>query len=556
MSNKEATLEKSSTVMDVAAPLLAVNDLTVSFRTSAGDFTAVRNASFEVAAGRTLAIVGESGSGKSTLAAAINRLLASNATIATGSVMFEGRDLTQVSERAMREVRGAGIGLVPQDPMSNLDPVLRIGAQIVEVLETHGYATGKAARTRAIELLAMVGITEPERRFSQFPHEFSGGMRQRVLIAIGLACEPRLLIADEPTSALDVTVQRQVLDQLALLTERMGTAVVMITHDLGLAAERADDVLVMFRGDIVEHGPAREILLNPQHEYTKRLLDAAPSLTSHRATTRVRHDGPGGDVITVTDLKKEYRVRDRAWGKKRAFTAVKESSFTIPRGQTVAIVGESGSGKSTTARLVLGLEAPTSGRIDLDGADIAGLKGAARVAFTRRVQPVFQNPFASLDPLITVGETIGEPLVVHRIGTKATRAARVLELAAQVALPPELLDRRPHELSGGQCQRVAIARALALEPDLIVLDEAVSALDVLVQAQILELLTRLQDEMGLSYLFISHDLAVVRQVSDFVHVMRLGEIVESGTPEAIFDAPQHEYTRALLAAIPDPRARL
>jgi len=556
MSNKEAVLEKSAPVDGAAVPLLAVNDLTVTFSTSAGEFTAVRNASFEVRAGRTLAIVGESGSGKSTLAAAINRLLASNATIATGSVMFEGRDLTKVSERAMRDVRGAGIGLVPQDPMSNLDPVLRIGAQIVEVLETHGYATGKAARVRAIELLAMVGITEPERRFSQFPHEFSGGMRQRVLIAIGLACEPRLLIADEPTSALDVTVQRQVLDQLALLTERMGTSVVMITHDLGLAAERADDVLVMFRGDIVEHGPARDILLNPQHEYTKRLLDAAPSLTSHKPTTRVRHQGAGGDVITITNLNKEYRVRDSAWKPKRAFTAVKDSTFSIPRGQTVAIVGESGSGKSTTARLVLGLESATSGRIDHNGLDVAAQTRAQRFAFTRKVQPVFQNPFASLDPLVTVGATIAEPLEVHRIGTKESRRARVLELAHQVALPEELLSRRPHELSGGQCQRVAIARALALEPELIVLDEAVSALDVLVQAQILDLLTRLQDEMGLSYLFISHDLAVVRQVADFVHVMRLGEIVESGTPEAIFDAPQHEYTRALLAAIPDPRARL
>ena len=555
MSNKEAVLEQRPEVA-TATPLLAVNDLSVSFRTSAGEFTAVRNASFTLEAGRTLAIVGESGSDKSTLAATINRLLANNATIATGSVMFEGRDLTTLSERAMREVRGAGIGLVPQDPMSNLDPVLRIGRQIVEVLETHGYATGKAARARAIELLTMVGITEPERRFSQFPHEFSGGMRQRVLIAIGLACEPRLLIADEPTSALDVTVQRQVLDQLASLTARMGTSVIMITHDLGLAAERADDVLVMFRGDIVEHGDARDILLNPQHEYTKRLLDAAPSISSHKATTRVRHVGAGGDVVTVTDVRKEYKVRDNPWKPKRAFVAVKESSFTIPRGQTVAIVGESGSGKSTTARMVLGLEAPTSGRIDLDGVDIANPSKDARFAFTRRVQPVFQNPFASLDPNFTVGDTIREPLDVHRIGDKASRSARVLELAHEVALPPELLDRRPHELSGGQCQRVAIARALALEPELIVLDEAVSALDVLVQAQILDLLTRLQDELGLSYLFISHDLAVVRQVADQVQVMRLGEIVESGTPEQIFDAPQHDYTRALLAAIPDPQARL
>ncbi|WP_411698619.1 ABC transporter ATP-binding protein [Conyzicola sp.] len=554
MSNKEAVLDLGAVdpTAKVVVPLLSVRDLTVTFRTRAGEFTAVRNASFDLHAGRTLAIVGESGSGKSTLAASINRLLASNATVASGEVIFEGVDLTTVGDRQIRAIRGAGIGLVPQDPMSNLDPVLRIGRQITEVLETHGFATGKAAVARAIELLEMVGIPEPERRFRQFPHEFSGGMRQRVLIAMGLACEPRLLIADEPTSALDVTVQRQVLDQLAALTTRMGTSVIMITHDLGLAAERADDVLVMFRGDIVEHGPARQILENPRHEYTRRLIDAAPSLTSHRPTERARHSSAVGDVITVTNLTKEYRVRDTAWGAKRGFLAVDDSTFSIPRGHTVAIVGESGSGKSTTARLVLGLEKPTSGTIDHAGTDISTMTRAQHFAFTRKVQPVFQNPFASLDPLYTVGSTIGEPLLVHRIGSRAEQRARVRELADQVALPENLLDRHPHELSGGQRQRVAIARALALHPELIVLDEAVSALDVLVQAQILDLLTRLQDEMGLSYLFISHDLAVVRQVSDFVHVMRRGQIVESGTPEQIFESAQHEYTRQLLAAIPNP----
>jgi peptide/nickel transport system ATP-binding protein len=556
MSNNETVLARPESVATPeATPLLSVKDLTVSFRTREGTFVAVRDASFDLHPGRTLAIVGESGSGKSTLAASINRLLASNATVSSGSIQFDGAELTTMTDRQIRSIRGAGIGMVPQDPMSNLDPVLRIGKQIVEVLETHGYATGKAATARAVELLAMVGIPEPERRIRQFPHEFSGGMRQRVLIAMGLACEPRLLIADEPTSALDVTVQRQVLDQMAALTERMGTSVVLITHDLGLAAERADDVLVMFRGDIVEHGNAREILDNPKHEYTKRLLDAAPSLTSHRPSDRTRHASAVGDLVTVSSLTKEYRVRDTAWGKKRAFRAVDDSSFTIPRGHTVAIVGESGSGKSTTARLVLGLEKPTAGTIDYNGSDIAKFGRREHFDFTRKVQPVFQNPFASLDPLFTVGATIAEPLVVHGIGTREERATRVLELADQVALPHAMLSRHPHELSGGQRQRVAIARALALEPQLIVLDEAVSALDVLVQAQILDLLTGLQDQMGLSYLFISHDLAVVRQVSDFVHVMRLGRIVESGTPEQIFENPQHEYTRQLLAAIPNPESR-
>jgi peptide/nickel transport system ATP-binding protein len=553
MSNNDTTLERSTTTSNgQSTALLSVRDVTVSFRTRAGDFTAVRGASFDLHAGRTVAIVGESGSGKSTLAAAINRLLASNATVTSGEVLFGGTDLTTLSEREMRGIRGAGIGLVPQDPMSNLDPVIRIGAQIVEVLETHGFATGTAARDRAIELLTMVGIPEAARRFRQFPHELSGGMRQRVLIAMGLACEPRLLIADEPTSALDVTVQRQVLDQLADLTARLGTSVILITHDLGLAAERADDVIVMFRGDIVEHGPARQILENPQHDYTRRLLDAAPSLTSHRPALRARHATAIGDLVTVTSITKEYRVRDSTWGRKRGFLAVDESSFSIPRGHTVAIVGESGSGKSTTARLVLGLEKPTHGRIEIDGVDTATMTRAEHFAFTRKVQPVFQNPFASLDPLYSVGATICEPLVVHKVGSRSEQIERVRELAAHVALPEALLERRPHELSGGQRQRVAIARALALHPELIVLDEAVSALDVLVQAQILDLLMTLQDEMGLSYLFISHDLAVVRQVSDFVHVMRQGRIVESGTPDQIFHNAHHDYTRELLAAIPNP----
>jgi peptide/nickel transport system ATP-binding protein len=537
------------------APLLAVTDLSISFRTSQGVFSAVRDASFTLQEGRTLAVVGESGSGKSTLAASINGLLAPNAMIVAGQILFEGTDMVTASAQQLTGIRGAGIGLVPQDPMSNLDPVHRIGHQIVEALEAHG-TPHRESHARAVELLGMVGIPEPARRFRQYPHEFSGGMRQRVLIAIGLACRPRLLIADEPTSALDVTVQRQVLDQLQHLTGDMDTALFMITHDLGLAAERADDVLVMYQGDLVEHGPAAVLLENPQHEYTRRLIEAAPSLAVRRGIPRAptpyaQAGGTAEDsVIELVDVVKEYTVRDSSFGRPRTFAAVTGSTFSIPRGSTVAIVGESGSGKSTTAKMVLRLDTPTTGHILCDGVDIASLRGDALKQFRQKVQPVFQNPFASLDSLFTIGDTIAEPLLVHGRGTPAERRMRVLELLDEVALPRELIDRYPHELSGGQRQRVAIARALALRPEVVVLDEAVSALDVIVQAQILDLLAELQRELGLSYLFISHDLAVVRQISDYVHVMSRGTIVESGTPDEIFGNPQHKYTRELLASIP------
>ena len=535
--------------MHTAPPVLSIRDLSVSFRTGGVEVPAVRGVSLDVAAGQTVAVVGESGSGKSTTAAAVNRLLPPGGRVTGGRILFEGRDLAELSEREMVAVRGAGIGLVPQDPMTNLNPLMRIGDQIAEALVVHGRATGKAARARVVELLELVGIPEPARRADQYPHEFSGGMRQRALIAMGLACRPRLLIADEPTSALDVTVQRRILDQLDALTEEMGTSVVLITHDLGLAAERADTVAVMYRGEIVEYGEAARILAAPGHEYTRRLLDAAPSLSS---TSLVKAAGPTAeprDLVEVRELTKEFPVRGGRGAADR-FTAVDRVGFTIPRGQTVSIVGESGSGKSTTANLLLGLERPTSGQVLFEGTDVAGLGRRELFAFRRRVQPVFQNPYASLDPRYTVARSIAEPLRVHRIGTARERERRVAELLDQVALPADMADRLPHELSGGQRQRVAIARALALSPDLVVLDEAVSALDVLVQAQILELLAELQRELGLSYLFISHDLAVVRMISHQVHVMREGRIVESGTPDRLFAAPESPYTRELLAAIP------
>ncbi|GAA2078370.1 ABC transporter ATP-binding protein [Microbacterium hatanonis] len=536
----------------VTEPVLRIENLTVAFRSGRELVTAVRDVTIRVDPGETVAIVGESGSGKSTTAAAVNRLLPENAVIVQGSVRFDGRDLTSLPETEMVRLRGAGIGLVPQDPMSNLDPLMRVGDQIAEALEVHGYTTGAGTHERVLSLLEAVGIPNADQRARQYPHEFSGGMRQRVLIAMGLACKPRLLIADEPTSALDVTVQRRVLDQLDQLTEEMGAAVFLITHDLGLAAERADRIVVMLKGDVVEEGPAAEVLRNPQHEYTRRLIDAAPSLAVR--TERPQRPTPEGasaaPLVEVTDLGKVFPLRSVKRGEPDTFTAVDGVSFSIPRGSTVSIVGESGSGKSTTANLILGLEDATSGSISFDGVDLATLRRSQMFAFRRRVQPVFQNPFASLDPRYTVGESIAEPMKVHRIGDAPARRARVEALLDQVALPRAMAERLPHELSGGQRQRVAIARALALKPDLVVLDEAVSALDVLVQAQILDLLAGLQAELGLSYLFISHDLAVVRMISDHVHVMQRGRIVESGSPDQIFGDPQQAYTRELLAAIP------
>ena len=532
-------------------PVLSIRNLSIGFRTGGEVVPAVREVSLDVGAGETVAVVGESGSGKSTTAAAVNGLLPENAVIGSGSILFDGRDIRTLTERQLVAVRGAGIGLVPQDPMSNLNPLMRIGHQIGEALEVHGRTTGRATVQRVHELLELVGIPDPVRRATQYPHEFSGGMRQRVLIAIGLSCNPRLLIADEPTSALDVTVQRRILDQLETLTSGSGTAVFLITHDLALAAERADRVAVMYRGQIVEQGLSEQVLRTPTHDYTKSLIAAVPGLSLGRAPMRTaareRISSQDVPLVSVRNVVKDYALRGRSSG---PFRAVDDVSFDIRAGSTVSLVGESGSGKSTTANMLLGLETLTSGSILFEGANLSTMRGRQLFALRRRVQPVFQNPYSSLDPRYTIARSIAEPLVVHKVGDTANRRQRVMELLDQVALPRVMADRYPHELSGGQCQRVAIARALALRPDLVVLDEAVSALDVLVQSQILELLASLQREIGLTYLFISHDLAVVRMISDEVHVMRGGQIVESGGPDQLFDHPQHEYTKELLAAIP------
>jgi peptide/nickel transport system ATP-binding protein len=560
-------------------PLLEIRGLQVGFATQSGMVPAVNGVDLTLVRGETLAIVGESGSGKTTTALAIINLLPKAAEITGGSIMFDGQDLTKLTEKELEEVRGTLIGFVPQDPMSNLNPVWRIGFQVEETLVANGMATrGRDARAKAITILQQAGLSDAEDRLRQYPHQFSGGMRQRVLIGIGLSSSPKLLIADEPTSALDVTVQRVILDHLAKLTAEAGTSVLFITHDLGLAAERAEKLVVMYKGRVVEAGPSVELLQNPQHPYTKRLVAAAPSLASqriqrsttsladldHRAdnavevdlivTAEERASRVAGAIsappaVQVENLTRVFRINT---GKLRnvPFTAVDSVSFAIAKGTTTALVGESGSGKSTVARLILKLDQPTSGKIVVGGNDLATTKGKELLALRRRMQPVFQDPFGSLDPLYNIGATIAEPLVAHHVGDRKQQRARVLELLDQVSLPKVLVDRYPNELSGGQRQRVAIARALALKPDIVVLDEAVSALDVLVQAQILALLSELQSELDLTYLFITHDLAVVRLIADNVCVMRRGQIVEAASTDGVFDNPQEEYTQELLAAIP------
>ena len=520
-------------------PLLSVRDLRVAF----GGTEVLHGVDLDVRRGERVAIVGQSGSGKSTLIAAVLRLLPGAGHVTGGSIHLGDLDVAGADESAMRRVRGGRIGLVPQDPSTNLNPSMRVGAQIADTLRAGGMRGRSTIRERVVALMTEAGIPEASRRADQFPHEFSGGMRQRILIAIALARQPELLIADEPTSALDVTVQRQILDHLQTLVDQHGTTLLFVTHDLGVAADRTDRVVVMLDGEVVEQGAPDDILRNPQHEYTKRLIAAAPALSGLPPEPIVT----GEPILVVSDLVKEYRIRGRGAGTLRAADGV---SFAVRRGTTTAVVGESGSGKTTVARIVLGLEAPTSGSALVDGLSIGSARGAERRGVRRRVQPVFQDPYGSLDPTSTIERVIDEPLRVFGIGDRAARTERVATLLDQVALPRAVAQLRPNELSGGQRQRVAIARALALEPDLLILDEAVSALDVLVQEQILALLDDLQDRLGLSYLFITHDLGVVRRIADDVVVMRRGAVVERGSVARVFDDPQEQYTKDLLDAIP------
>jgi peptide/nickel transport system ATP-binding protein len=535
-------------------PLLEVRDLRIDYASARTTINAVRGISFDLAAGETVAVVGESGSGKSTTAAALVRLLPRSATITGGSIRFAGTDVLESGGRAARALLGRRIGYVPQDPSVSLNPVVRVGDQVAEVLLIHKLADRRTAHISAVEALAGAGIDRPEERARQYPHELSGGQRQRVLIAIAIAARPALVIADEPTSALDVTVQRRILDHFGTLTKKLGASVLLVTHDLGVAADRADRILVLSRGELVEHGTPDEILGAPKHPYTRSLIAAAPSLHTVGGTFLTRARGGGADAAPAGPPLIEGRnlVKDFAAARSGSASvpAVDDVSLAIHRGRTLSLVGESGSGKTTTARLVLRLVEPTSGSILFDGADITGLRGEALRQLRRRVQVVYQNPFQSLDPRLSVGRLVSEPLHSLAIGSRPERRARAAELLDLVGLPSSFVGRKPAELSGGQRQRVAIARALAVAPDLVVLDEPVSALDVRVQAQILALLASVQADLGVAYLFISHDLAVVRQVSHDVGVMSLGQLVEQGPTDAIFDDPQHDYTRELLDAIP------
>lgn len=538
------------------SPLLEVEDLRITFESSTGVVEAVRDFDLTIYPGQKVAIVGESGSGKSTSAMAVLGLLPGTGKVTQGSIKLRGEELTGLDEKGWQKIRGNRIGLVPQDPMSNLNPVWRIGTQVEESLKANNIVEGSERHQRVIELLEHAGLPDAERRSKQFPHEFSGGMRQRALIAMGLAAEPELLIADAPTSALDVTVQKRILDHLEKLTQESQTALLFITHDLGLAAERADHLLVMHRGRVVERGPSLEILRDPKHPYTRRLVDAAPSLAAAR--THAASSGedaaavetkPEDVVIRVENLVKEFDVRGQKADKK-TLRAVDDVSFDVRRGTTLALVGESGSGKSTVANMVLSLLEPTSGTVYFEGRDISGLSRKELFDVRRKMQVVFQNPYGSLDPMYSIYRCIEEPLRLHKVGNRKQREARVAELLDLVQMPRSAMRRYPNELSGGQRQRIAIARAMALDPEVIVLDEAVSALDVLVQDQILTLLKNLQHEMDLSYLFITHDLAVVRETADDIVVMRQGKAVEQGPADEIFGNPKDEYTRNLINSVP------
>ena len=661
------TEDKLEAMQRAQGPLLEVKNLQVDFTTDTGRAVhAVRNSSFSVYPGQWVAIVGESGSGKSTSAMAVLGLLPGTGHVVGGSIKLNGQEISGLKQKEYDKLRGSKMGLVPQDPMSNLNPVWRIGTQVKEALVANNmdidhekrsslakalagdevelkgnddetflgskelpellaaakealsgvglsgddldaamarfsdewvpgsetrwrvadglikagvkdddawsiakkYVVGSTMDDRIAGLLSEAGLPDAATRARQFPHEFSGGMRQRALIAIGLACRPELLIADEPTSALDVTVQKKILDHLHMLTDSLGTAVLFITHDLGLAAERAQHIVVMYKGQVVESGPSLEVLQHPQHPYTKRLVAAAPSLASQRIISVKEHGGDakavmehtvnetslkkGEPIITVDHLTKEFKLPR----KKEMFKAVDDVSFSLKKGTTLAIVGESGSGKSTVANMVLHLLEPTSGKVFYQGRDTSEFKAKDLLDFRRHVQPVFQNPYGSLDPMYSIYRSIEEPLRIHGIGDKKSRAKRVRELIDMVELPESVMGRYPNELSGGQRQRIAIARAMALDPDVIVCDEAVSALDVLVQDQVLRLLNDLQAERGLSYLFITHDLAVVRQIADEVVVMQHGKLVEHATTDEVFDHPKKQYTRDLLDAIPGGKLQL
>jgi ABC-type glutathione transport system ATPase component len=539
----------------VSEALLSVRDLRVGFATEGGLLQAVDGVSFELAPGEVLAIVGESGSGKSVTAQTILGLTRSHNARIAGSALLGGSDLVAAGEAELQRVRGERIGMVFQDPMTSLNPVYRVGDQIVEAIRAHrDRMNGKEARTLAVTMLDSVGIPEPQRRVDAYPHELSGGMRQRAMIAMALALEPEILIADEPTTALDVTIQAQILDLLRQLNRERGLATILITHDLGVVAEVADRVLVMHEGRIVERGDLDEVFYSPKEPYTRSLLGAVIRLDQPPPQ---RPSRDGSQLLEVTDLTKRFPIRrgtllNRGDDQVRAVDGV---SLRIQSGETLGLVGESGCGKSTLSRAILQLTKPTSGSVRFEGREIAGRSRRAMQPLRREMQMVFQDPYASLNPRKRVSQIVGEPLRLQGITTGAELRGEVGKLLERVGLSPGHADRYPHEFSGGQRQRIGIARALALRPKLIVADEPVSALDVSIRAQILDLLADLQEEMDLSYLFVAHDIGVVRHVSDRIAVMQAGKIVEEGTTEQVCERPVHPYTRTLLAAVPVPDPR-
>jgi peptide/nickel transport system ATP-binding protein len=535
--------------------LLGVRDLRVRFATEDGEVQAVDGVSFDLKPGEVLAVVGESGSGKSVSAQAAMGLIASRNATVEGSIRLRGRELVGANEAEMQKVRGAQIAMIFQDPMTSLNPVYRVGAQIVEAIQAHRPEVDKdEARERAVGLLDSVGIPDPAQRVDSYPHEFSGGMRQRAMIAMALALEPSVLIADEPTTALDVTIQAQILRLLERLNRERNLATILITHDLGVVAEVADRVLVMNGGRIVERGDLDEVFYAAKDPYTRKLLGAVLRLDQAPPLRPRRGEAP---LLEVTDLVKHYPVKrglliDREVDRVRAVDGV---SFSVERGETLGLVGESGSGKSTLSRTVLQLLRPTSGSVRFEGREIAGLSRRAMRPLRPEMQMIFQDPYASLNPRKRIGQIVGEPLRLQGRASGAELQRTVRELLERVGLSPEHYQRYPHEFSGGQRQRIGIARALALRPKLIVADEPVSALDVSIRAQILDLLSELQDEFGLTYAFVAHDIGVVRHVSDRIAVMHEGKIVEQGPADRICERPTDPYTKSLLAAVPVPDPR-
>ena len=548
--------------------LISVQNLRVSFRLSKTDISeAVKGISFEIPVNSTVALVGESGSGKSVSAMSIVRLLPENAVMGVSSkILYKGQDLLSAPIEAMRSLRGKEISVVFQDPMSSLNPVFTVGEQIAEVLRIHLKLNARQALDRALELMTEVGIPNPKERLKSYPHELSGGQQQRVMIAIAIACEPEFLIADEPTTALDVTVQRQIMELLARLQERQKMSVLFISHDLGLVGEIAKQVVVMRAGEVREAGDIDRIFIAPTDPYTKALLACRPRLDSRPrrlaviddivnnrpvvAEQRVCAPVSGPPLIDVKGLCKDYPLKTGLF-KRSVFSAVKQADFALHKGRTLGVVGESGSGKTTIGMMLTRLTDATAGSILFEGVDLAQLSAAEMRVYRSRIQIIFQNPYASLNPRFTVGQILIEPMRIHRIGRDENDRARMaLAMIEKVGLTREAFGKYPHEFSGGQRQRIAIARCLTMRPEIIVCDESVSALDVSVQATVLNLLLDLQEEFGLTYVFISHDLAVVKYMADEILVMSQGQIVERGSSEEIYARPQHPYTQQLLGAIP------